>query len=269
MSFVPCLFLMVTCLMPACATELSKVQDEKHHGQKLFILEKNSIEVMQNEIILSSRTNNRKTLFTVGLGPCVGLILQSQNQIALAHLDGSLMHYTLLKVLLQMHNDHLKGATIITSFKSNPATITQLKNILTLYSVPFVEKQATDCTAQVAINLASGAIFTDFKYSPPLKTTVDQPKSWNPFKDWTRRSSQYPLLKFLSQGQKDNLIFSPDFLEKQIINYFFKSDPEPNDPHWPKMKHLILTEQQEMTKAFAASHKDNAYQQRLKRCEGE
>lgn len=62
----------------------------------------NSVDVYQNEIIVTTKSATRSVLGTVGLGPCVALMLVGKDCVALAHLDGSPMNRTLRRVIEYM-----------------------------------------------------------------------------------------------------------------------------------------------------------------------
>lgn len=104
----------------------TSIQSVKKKTQQYF-------EVMQNEILLTNVRYPTRFLFTGGLGPCVGLVLQAGDWIAFAHLDGSPMARTLNKVIAEvkeLSNHHPIEATIVTSRAPWELTFRRLKGIL-------------------------------------------------------------------------------------------------------------------------------------------
>jgi len=66
------------------------------------VTKNNSVEVYQNEVIVTTTTKTRSVLGTTGLGPCVALVLVGNDCAALAHLDGNPMIRTLRRVIAYM-----------------------------------------------------------------------------------------------------------------------------------------------------------------------
>jgi hypothetical protein len=69
-------------------------------------------------------------LSTFGLTPCIGLILENEQFIALAHLDGRSMKRALSEVIDLMGNLEKIKVTIVSSLQGHPGTIKRIETIL-------------------------------------------------------------------------------------------------------------------------------------------
>jgi hypothetical protein len=131
------------------------------------ITRENSVEVFQREILVTRAHDTRHIMVTVGVCPCVAVIIMGDSMSALGHLDGSPMAHTLGRVIDYMaKNDRGKlRAWIVMSLRSVPNTARRAQEILEANGVKIVDtKQPKEssgdagCCVNVSVNTKSREI---------------------------------------------------------------------------------------------------------------
>ncbi len=130
--------------------------------------------VLQGEVVVTTRDCARPVLATLGLGPCVGLVIAGPTMTALAHVDGVPMSHALRRVVERMRavdGDSLV-ARVYASTAGLEGHLVRLRAILHALGVPLLGVSVHNSASAIggpALNMAvdarTGAVSRDVRAS--------------------------------------------------------------------------------------------------------
>ncbi len=151
-----------------------------------------SLEVYQNEIIVTTASAMKSVLGTLGLEPCIALVLICNDQVALAHLDGSPMRRTLRRVIAYMREQgaqHAMTGQVLGSSAGLVGHRVRVEDLLRGLDVTLLPHQVHDTPSpddsETTPNLnlavkASGGIELDIRFAQLDKRTNAHKHEPNP-----------------------------------------------------------------------------------------
>jgi hypothetical protein len=191
------------------------------------ITPENSVEVFQREILVTREHEPRHIMVTVGLCPCVAVVIMGETMSALGHLDGSPMVHTLERVIDYMANNDpgkLRG-WIVMSLRSVPNTARRAQEVLEANGVKIVDTRrpkessgGAGCCVDVAVDTKSREIIEAIDENVGT-VKMKYPSNLTPYSGalGRRRPGVFPDLVWVKNEGKDRYGWAADSFDSYLF----------------------------------------------------